>query len=119
MSRTAYLMEFEASLVFSQGKHDFSGPRNFAPVYATCHRRIGDGRNTSPLVRVLAAAVGAVAAFGHVEELVNVGIQLGDPVARHQERRQIEQIHKHFVAVTKGTESHSSNAELVRSHDFI
>lgn len=55
-----------------------------------------------PLVGVLAAAVGAVAALGHVEEGVHVGIQLGHPVARHQERRQVEQIHKHFVAIAGG-----------------
>lgn len=62
--------------------------------------------DSGPLVGVFAAEVGAVAAFGHVEELVDVGVELGDPVTRHQEGRQIEQIHKHFVAVTEGRESH-------------
>lgn len=55
-----------------------------------------------PLVGILTAAVRAVAALGHVQECMNVGIQLGHPVARHQERRQVEQIHKHFVAITAG-----------------
>lgn len=65
----------------------------------------------SALIGVVAAAaaVGAVAALGRVEESVNVGVQLGDPVARHQERRQVEKIHKDFVAVTDRKEHQTHN----------
>lgn len=73
-------------------------------------------RDRRLLVWVFAAAVGAVAALGHVEERVNVGIQLGHPVARHQERCQVEQIHKHFVAVTKGKKKKTSLIQY-RTHE--
>ncbi len=72
-----------------------------------------------PLVGVLTAAVGAVAVFGHVGERMNVGIQLGHPVTRHQERRQVEQIHKHFVAVTKGKENNWFHIDLKFSHNIF
>lgn len=61
------------------------------------------------LVRVLAAAVWAVTALGCVEEGVDIRIQLGNPLARHQESCQVKQIHKHFVAVAKGKENHLVN----------
>lgn len=57
-----------------------------------------------PLVGILTAAVGAVAAFGRVEKGVNGRVELGHPVARHEERSQVEQVHKHLVAIAAGKE---------------
>lgn len=34
-------------------------------------------------------------------------------MARHQERCQVEQIHEHFVAVTKGKDNHLLNIEVL------
>lgn len=59
-----------------------------------------DRRVRCTLIRVVTAAVGAVAALSRVQKSVNVGIQLGYPVARHQECCQVEKIHKNFVSVT-------------------
>lgn len=67
-------------------------------------RALFRARLRRPLVRILAAAVGAVAALGRVEEGVNGGVELGHPVARYEERSQVEQIHEHLVAVTAGRE---------------
>uniref|UniRef100_A0A3P8UU44 Cathepsin O n=1 Tax=Cynoglossus semilaevis TaxID=244447 RepID=A0A3P8UU44_CYNSE len=64
---------------------------------------VGYDTTDNLLVGVFTAAVGAVAALSHVQKCVNVGIQLGNPVVRHQERCQVEKVHKHLVAVTKNT----------------
>lgn len=53
-------------------------------------------------VGVLAAAIRAVAALSGVQERVDIGIQFGNPLARHQEVGQVEQIHKDLVTVTDG-----------------
>lgn len=102
-------------------------PMRVSPVLFSCAGDLlwgqfqwkAGSRDRRLLVWVFAAAVGAVAALGHVEERVDVGIQLGHPVARHQERCQVEQIHKHFVAVTKGKENHSFNIELMNLCNVI
>lgn len=54
-----------------------------------------------------AAAVGAVAAFGHVQEGVLTRVQLGYPFPRNQEGGQVKQIHKHLVAIAGKTYSGS------------
>lgn len=57
-----------------------------------------------------AAAVGAVAAFGHVQEGVLTRVQLGYPFPRNQEGGQVKQIHKHLVAITGKTYSYMNNS---------
>lgn len=52
---------------------------------------------------IAAAAVGAVAAFGHVQEGVLTRVQLGNPLPRNQEGGQVKKIHKHLVAITGKT----------------
>lgn len=52
---------------------------------------------------IAAAAVGAVAAFSHVQEGVLTRVHLGNPLPRNQEGGQVKQIHKHLVAITGKT----------------
>lgn len=48
---------------------------------------------------------------------MNVGIQLGDPVAGHQEGGQVKEIYKHFVAVATGEEKEENKNPIIVKHD--
>lgn len=54
------------------------------------------------LIWILTAVgiVRAVVTLSHVGELMDLGVQFGHPRSRDQERREVEQIHKHFVTIT-------------------